>query len=481
MVKYKKISLFILMFFSIFFINPKKIMAERSYTFETIEEENMDVNSNIDSSQELIICSYQCSSETSDAPMTCNPDENFSSIKYYHDDNITDYWEIKTNLKGKEKNMNVMGTTTVLKAPLVSFKWEEFYDAIPFDGIYYEEANNVNESWKNTEAYSSLRNSFVCPKYVYYDNTLNSTTDKKNNMELCYADNLGKCENRNEKSKTTFKNENILTYNFTEELNEILDWISKYIENQIPDDFMRIFFDVNGTTVCTALSNFDSDGFSNLLEEENFQAYYDVVIDMAQSDINTSHLNEKFYTYENLTKLLVKDKGKNNNLNLMYNGQSLSEKFNNIKTIYSNKFKESVDHFKKLCKVENTSQVDSNKVQEQLDTKLENLIGNYKKIEFTELNCDNLFADIADLIKTAYFIIEIGSIILVIVFSILEYMKVFMGDGQDELKKTNKRLITRLIILLIILLLPALVNFTLKIFKIEGFDSEKPLCVNVKK
>ena len=48
------------------------------------------------------------------------------------------------------------------------------------------------------------------------------------------------------------------------------------------------------------------------------------------------------------------------------------------------------------------------------------------------------------------------------------------------MKKTNKRLATRLIVMIVILLLPALINFVLGVFNIEGFNSENPLCVEIK-
>jgi hypothetical protein len=41
-------------------------------------------------------------------------------------------------------------------------------------------------------------------------------------------------------------------------------------------------------------------------------------------------------------------------------------------------------------------------------------------------------------------------------------------------------LTTRLIIAVVILLLPALINFILGVFNIEGFNSDNPLCVEIK-
>ena len=128
----------------------------------------------------------------------------------------------------------------------------------------------------------------------------------------------------------------------------------------------------------------------------------------------------------------------------------------------------------------NQTNIDSQIVKEQLNLKIENLIPDYNKIEFTELNCDNIFAELADIIKTGYFIIELIAILLVVVLTIVDYAQVILTDNQDDMKKSNKKLTTRLIIVVVILLLPALINMILKMLHIQGFNSEKPLCVEIK-
>ena len=68
---------------------------------------------------------------------------------------------------------------------------------------------------------------------------------------------------------------------------------------------------------------------------------------------------------------------------------------------------------------------------------------------------------------------------ILIIFSALDYVKIFLNDNADELKKANSKLIKRLIILIVLFLLPALVNTILNIFNIEGFNSSDPLCREV--
>ena len=99
----------------------------------------------------------------------------------------------------------------------------------------------------------------------------------------------------------------------------------------------------------------------------------------------------------------------------------------------------------------------------------------------TELDCDGLFdAETKNVISGAYFIIEVLAILIVIGLTIKDYAFAILNSNQDEIKKANKRLLTRLIVLVILLLLPALINLVLKLFKIEMFNSD-PLCGALKK
>ena len=99
----------------------------------------------------------------------------------------------------------------------------------------------------------------------------------------------------------------------------------------------------------------------------------------------------------------------------------------------------------------------------------------------TELDCDGLFdAETKNVISGAYFIIEVLAILIVIGLTIKDYSVAILNSNQDEIKKANKRLLTRLIVLVILLLLPALINLVLKLFKIEMFNSD-PLCGTIKK
>lgn len=73
---------------------------------------------------------------------------------------------------------------------------------------------------------------------------------------------------------------------------------------------------------------------------------------------------------------------------------------------------------------------------------------------------------IANLLDKVYFIIKVGSIILVIVLSMLDFA-MSTTKSKDELMSTVKKLVNRLIILVIILLLPTFIDMIGNIIGME--------------
>ena len=101
--------------------------------------------------------------------------------------------------------------------------------------------------------------------------------------------------------------------------------------------------------------------------------------------------------------------------------------------------------------------------------------------ELTPLTCEALFdEDAKKFITGAYFFIEIIAVLMVIGLTIKDYAAAILNSNADEMKKANKRLITRLIVLAIILLLPGLLNLIVKVFNISLF-SDDPLCGTLQK
>ena len=154
-------------------------------------------------------------------------------------------------------------------------------------------------------------------------------------------------------------------------------------------------------------------------------------------------------------------------------GTLYADKLSNIyvKSVYS-----SIKYYGEICGFEFDEAKFIEKTREEFETRKYNL----PKIDLdSKFDCNSI-SEIADLISTAYFIIEILALVLLVGLTILDYAKVILSGEQDEMKKSNKRLLTRLIIATLILLLPMLINLVLGIFHIEGFDSENPLCVEIK-
>ena len=456
-------------------ILPLNTEAKPSYNFSKIIDGNIDIKKNLNDeitkNKKIVICSYKCSEDNKDY---CESDD-FSAIYYNHDNNDrSGNWLINTNLmqflRGERSD--------IATKEKYSYEWDEFDNIIPYSGIYFEKSssNKKNESWKNSSEYEELQKSFTCPKYMYFDHSLVIIEDKDNNMELCYANEKEQCMQRNETGKTTFGKANELNYSFNEELNTVLDNVILDMETESPQNIMNTYFSNENNTMCEALK-YDSETFFDKLPQDNLINYVNGKLEYA---VPINSINKSFYNYENISKLFRPEQSKNKDLDITYNNQKLIEKYNKIESIYINKIAESLDYYKTHCGLTDESTVESEIIVEKLEERFDNLFPQYQKIEFTELNCDNIFAELADIIKTGYFIIELIAILLVVVLTIVDYAQVILSDNQDEMKKSNKKLTTRLIIVAVILLLPALINMILKMLHIQGFNSEKPLCVEIK-
>lgn len=494
------------------FINIKNVDASgKAYTTKEVTSGTTDLieGSSVTDIPGFVVCSYSCSSENAGTEGgKCGFEgSNFSAIYYYFENQHK--WDIKTNIylnpikittnnsaTGRFKPWNVekLNGETVIS----QYIFESINDLIPSGGIYYElpTGTNKDENWKDTEQYSSLRTSFECPQFIYYDHTIElsydhvlkwglnldeesakkaakQAQDKANNaMELCYANSKEKCMERNEKDKTTFGKANSLSYSLTDELNTILNGVNTELNNINSNTILERGFETQDD-ICMAIRN-------KMYDELTNSSTYEVMLnEIIKNKITPNSPNKDLLQIQNLEKLLLPEKGYNTKLNLKYNSESLTEKYNKLKETYINKLQESIEYYTNECKVDSDS-INKEQIATLTNEKLNKVVQEYQKIDYSELDCDTLFADMADIIKDAYFILEIISILIVVIRTALDYSKVFLSDDKDQLKKANSKLIKRIVVLIIILLLPALVNLFLRIFKIEGFNSENPLCIKIK-
>lgn len=420
--------------------------------------------------------------------------------------------------------------TTIGPETIYVHEWKSIGVALP--QTYYGASTNgdKNQDWqKDTQSYRNLYDSFVCPQYSYYDEsaTVKSSTAKgcdnnfcDNTMELCFADDTTSCSTRNEENYTTFNNANSLAFSFSEQLNSVLENMKNKINNMSDEEVLRPYglpeSEANSEefleNICELLnqsqvnyqfsegtdhekeinrliidsytelergrtlgsSNKCGDG-SNVTNVEEFEKCL-----KENNTIIPSYFNKEIYNFNDLSKLLVNGAGKEYK-NVTYNNESMSEKFNDIvNNVYINRVKSATSSYQKQCEEKHGRKyaLDVDQLGEDIKVSIDKIVTKYN-IDLGDLNCDNIFADFADTIKTAYFFLEIGAIILAIALTALDYAKVILSDNQDEMKKTNQKLFKRLILVMVLFLLPAIINMTLRVFKIEGFDSKQPLCINV--
>lgn len=78
-------------------------------------------------------------------------------------------------------------------------------------------------------------------------------------------------------------------------------------------------------------------------------------------------------------------------------------------------------------------------------------------------NCDLIPDTIKDIIKNLFFIIQIIGIILLVVLSMVEFIKALTGENEDGIKQALKNTFKRIILVVILLILPSLIIWILNI------------------
>lgn len=366
--------------------------------------------------------------------------------------------------------------------------------------------------------YDKLSDELECPKYLNFD------TDA--DPEICFSNEPGKCEEHNVKLKKDFSKEkdNSLKYSFLEdELKPIIDNVynelyifdsttsaminnpSKYPseaatiikleEEKIKflaevDPELRKIYDSNKSAqdnainYCPTLAEKLKDQKAYVETLGNINDYVTIIDNQLNFEATLREVkNTNVYTLESLERLLkYRDSSgtlKERKIKDPLTNMTYIDKLNSI---YSNNVNSSVSYIRSICNNMTETNIEYDEEELRKDTKDRFTTTIYENISFdktTQFDCGTL-GELADLVKTGYFIIEIVALVILIVFTVLDYAKVILSGEQEEMKKTNKRLKTRLIIMIAILLLPALINFILGVFNIEGFNSENPLCVEIK-
>lgn len=165
----------------------------------------------------------------------------------------------------------------------------------------------------------------------------------------------------------------------------------------------------------------------------------------------------------------------------------VTEFLNNCNGEYLNALKDEVQARLKDGKI---SEEDANKILGNVNdgynqlasiiSEVSSVYGNQMNFyqDFGIVNCESIFTqDFMDWLNWAFSITQIIAVILVIIFSFVEFMKAIASSDADALKKSGQKFIKRLIALGILFLLPILINFILKVSGIEGIDEENPICI----
>ena len=393
-------------------------------------------------------------------------------IGYYTD---SKKWEIGTemyddSLLSTSFNINLI-TFSDTRLPKSSIYWED-----DGDQKSWTEAKSIKD---NKNAYQLISDEFTCPAYMYVDKTVN--------YELCFANSANKCEEQNKIGQTKFDGEHPIKYSFGDSLKKVIDETynalrvddnssedakAKFLHDADPDN---ITYDSSKSGKENAEANCefvkskmeDQNAYINKLvgNSKDFNELIDSKLKENASTIDTR--NTSLYTMKDIGSILSKTDLKDSE------GTLYSKKLSDIytKSVYS-----SMKYYGEVCEFEFDEAKFIDETREAYETKIYDL----PNIDIdSKFDCSTI-SGIADLISTGYFIIEILALILLVGLTVLDYAKVIMSGEQDEMKKSNKRLLTRIIIAALILLLPMLINLILGVFHIEGFDSDNPLCVEIK-
>jgi hypothetical protein len=442
----------------------------------------------------LPICIYKCREKS----LYCDiANENnlghYGYIGHYYNeagtetetDGITDTWEIGVlptidsvvlRLAGKYANLYTWKNDKLMQAD--NFHYGEI--GINQNGYVFP------EPWKETKGYKNVNEHFICPKYMdsFSENFMSDQATDAPFLDV-----------------------------FTQELPVAFSdqdtGSIKVLEYSFIDEFENVL------TAATSTSSFDykeayefveiSIGYleynESQTEEQNNEKFCSFIKEKMGTD-KTENISNLFSKNDQVIKLIINNKLKKSTtntrvyeiydydkLNSLFEGQRIVDKsnrsyFKRLNEIYSSAEKNSLAYFNSKCNLgltENQLEEIEAKTTEKVMEKLDSTTHKLENIDYdTKFDCNSLFSgEIAKIISGAYFIIEMVALALLIVLTVVGYMKVIMNGESDEIKKENQKLIKRLIILAVIFILPALINTTLKLFKIEGFDSDHPLCVNI--
>lgn len=497
MKKSKTIILKIASLFTVFFTCINMVNAKSNF----IDKQTTNLYENCNESNKCIpLCVYNANPNDGDDISKNNSE--IAYIGYYYSEHS---WELGVFYYDRL----LYTKSTIL--PSTDIYWSDYIDYekekhIPWGKVVLDNEDGMT-SWK---PYEKLKNEFKCPSYFTYDVSGTST-------ELCLSNSINTCKKQDDflgtATGTKFKKDRSLKSSFAEDVGNVInDTYNKlFIFGADSNDIAYVdpHMDKKIDFLLTADSSFKKNYDTNKSGQENLKNYCPILAenlkdedkyfsslttnvtdyrDMLNKQLQESATtlgvrNKEIYTDETLSSLLtlVDSSGNKKYRKIMdeATGQTYIEK---LHSLYAQNTIKSLNYARETCNAipGNNIQYDETKLKNMLTTNYETTVYENVRLDTdSTFDCGTL-GELADLVKTGYFIIEIVALVILVVFTVLDYAKVILSGEQDQMKKTNKRLATRLIVMVVILLLPALINFVLGVFNIEGFNSENPLCVEIK-
>lgn len=280
-------------------------------------------------------------------------------------------------------------------------------------------ATELPLTWDNSEQVTEFKEKGICPNYMY----LNNDTVKETNPHAFFSQ--YSCET-----------------------------CMKKITPVKPGANKTYFLNYNYQNRFSRFANCDSNEYSKIYEsgrKSTIKADYNDIISLYKVGFSgaTSYKEKRklnrFYTnmgYYSDTETLLK--------NYTSGGKCTDfAKYNGISDSDIQKLKELYEKFLK----------DSDYEPQNIDIGVVDV-----------KSCSDIIGNgnFAKYLKTSIKFIQYAAPILLIIFSIIDYMKALAANDDDVLKKVNKKTIIRLAATLLLFIIPALINVILEIFGITN-------------
>lgn len=98
-------------------------------------------------------------------------------------------------------------------------------------------------------------------------------------------------------------------------------------------------------------------------------------------------------------------------------------------------------------------------------------------VDDRDYDCETLLGgELLEWIEKAFFVVQVGSVVLVVVLGMLDFSKATVSSEADAMKKAWNNFIKRSIAVAILIILPVIIEFLLGIFDVPGLTNKNPLC-----